>query len=325
MCESTTRQSRSIDAVLGGRYAWHFYNRILYLTVPLPLCQPAPPHRPAPSQPLPLLLSLPTHLHHDAKELDLSLDGLLFLAFRVMNRDHQEKLARVNAWLRSTFDGDRVPAFQATEANVERLYALCSACEQVFVASICVSAQFFCNQCRFPVIVAHRPMQRDAELGIVTESALQMQQEYSAKASAITSELGFAGIDIESLPANVADNVNCLVSFAASLGCEDCNEATLCCALEELEQRRVNVEDSLAAERNRQQAIRDCTNDVSIRLQAFGACAVPLTGLTRSWLVVRGREAAATGAAGTAADCSCGGTEADVATPSEPAARTCAG
>lgn len=110
-------------------------------------------------------------------------------------------------------------------------------------------------------------MQRDAELGIVTESALQMQQEYSTKASAISFELGFAGIDIESLPANVADNVNCLVSFAASLGCEDCNEATLCCALEELEQRRVNVEDSLAAERNRQQAIRDCTNDVSIRLQ----------------------------------------------------------
>jgi hypothetical protein len=228
---------------------------------------PTMPPPPPPPQCLHSAAFLSAVLLHDAKELDLSLDGLPFLAFRVMNRDYQEKLARVNAWLRSTFDGDRVPAFQATEANVERLYALCSACEQVFVASICVSAQFFCNQCRFPVIVAHRPMQRDAELGIVTESALQMQQEYSAKASAITSELGFAGIDIESLPANVADNVNCLVSFAASLGCEDCNEATLCCALEELEQRRVNVEDSLAAERNRQQAIRDCTNDVSIRLQ----------------------------------------------------------
>jgi hypothetical protein len=48
-----------------------------------------------------------------------------------MNRDYQEKLARINAWLRSTFDGDRVPAFQATEANVERLFALCSVCEQV--------------------------------------------------------------------------------------------------------------------------------------------------------------------------------------------------
>lgn len=110
-------------------------------------------------------------------------------------------------------------------------------------------------------------MQRDAELGIVAESALQMQQEYSAKAVAMNSELAFAGIDTESLPPNVAENVNCLVSFSASLGCEDCNEATLCCALEELEQRRVNVEDSLAAERNRQLAIREYTNDVSIKLQ----------------------------------------------------------
>ena len=110
-------------------------------------------------------------------------------------------------------------------------------------------------------------MQRDAELGIVAESALQMQQDYSAKAVAMNSELAFAGIDTESLPLNVAENVNCLVSLSASLGCEDCNEATLCCALEELEQRRVNVEDSLAAERNRQQAIRDYTSDVSIRLQ----------------------------------------------------------
>jgi hypothetical protein len=67
-----------------------------------------PPHQP--------LHVLPLHLH-------------LLRCF--MNRDHQEKLARVNAWLRSTFDGDRVPAFQATEANVERLYALCIACEQV--------------------------------------------------------------------------------------------------------------------------------------------------------------------------------------------------
>lgn len=43
-----------------------------------------------------------------------------------------------------------------------------------------------------------------------------------------------------------------------------------CCASSpgvELEQRRVNVEDSLAAERNRQQAIRDYTSDVSISLQ----------------------------------------------------------
>jgi hypothetical protein len=117
------------------------------------------------------------------------------------------------------------------------------------------------------LIVADLCIQRDAELGIVAESAVQMQQEYSAKAVAINSELSFAGIDVESLPPNVADNVDCLVSFAASLGCEDCSEATLCCALEELEQRRVNIEDSLAAERNRQHAIRDYTNDVSIRLQ----------------------------------------------------------
>jgi hypothetical protein len=110
-------------------------------------------------------------------------------------------------------------------------------------------------------------MQRDAELSIVAEAALQMQQEYSTKAFATSSELAFAGVDVEALPPNVADNVDCLVSFAASLGCDDCSEATLCCALEELEQRRVNVEDSLAAERNRQCAIRDYTNDVSIRLQ----------------------------------------------------------
>jgi hypothetical protein len=94
-----------------------------------------------------------------------------------------------------------------------------------------------------------------------------MQQEYSAKAVAINSELTFAGIDAEALPSNVAEHVNCLVSLSASLGCEDCNEATLCCALEELEQRRVNVEDSLDAERSRQHAIREYTNDVSIRLQ----------------------------------------------------------
>jgi hypothetical protein len=110
-------------------------------------------------------------------------------------------------------------------------------------------------------------VQRDAELSIVAEAAQQMQKDYSDKAIAISSELAFAGLNAESLPPNVAENVNCLVSFAASIGCEDCNEATLCCALEELEQRRVNVEDSLAAERNRQQAIRDYTSDVSIRLQ----------------------------------------------------------
>lgn len=155
-----------------------------------------------------------------------------------MNRDHHEKLARVNAWLRTTFDGDRIPPFQASEANIERLYALC-----------CLSEQ------------------RDAELSIVAEAAQQMQKDYSDKAIAISSELAFAGLNAESLPPNVAENVNCLVSFAASIGCEDCNEATLCCALEELEQRRVNVEDSLAAERNRQQAIRDYTSDVSVRLQ----------------------------------------------------------
>jgi hypothetical protein len=114
--------------------------------------------------------------------------------------------------------------------------------------------------------VAHL-RQRDAELGIVAESALQMQRDYLEKAAAINSELSFSGIDAESLPPNVAENVNCLVSLSASLGCEDCNEATLCCALEELEQRRVNVEDSLDAERSRQHAIREYTNDVSIRLQ----------------------------------------------------------
>jgi hypothetical protein len=48
-----------------------------------------------------------------------------------MNRDHHEKLARVNAWLRTTFDGDRIPPFQASEENVERLYALCCSSEQV--------------------------------------------------------------------------------------------------------------------------------------------------------------------------------------------------
>jgi hypothetical protein len=181
-----------------------------------------------------------------------------------MNRDHQEKLARVHAWLRSTFDGDRVPAFQATEANIERLYALCSTCEQVLSVSY-ASCTFFSSRNR--IFVAHRGLQRDAELGIVAESALLMQQEYSAKAAAINSELAFAGIDTESLPPHIADNVNCLVSLSASLGCEDCNEATLCCALEELEQRRVNVEDALDAERSRQQAIREYTNDVSIRLQ----------------------------------------------------------
>jgi hypothetical protein len=176
-----------------------------------------------------------------------------------MNRDHQEKLARVNAWLRSTFDGDLVPAFQATEANVERLFALCSVCEQV---SHLTSELFF-----FWNAASDHFMQRDAELGIVAECALQMQQEYSAKASTISSELAFAGIDVDSLPSNVADSVNCLASLAASLGCEDCSEATLCCSLEELEQRRARVEDALSAERNRQQTIRDCTNDVSIRLQ----------------------------------------------------------
>jgi hypothetical protein len=59
------------------------------------------------------------------------LDALPLQFLRFMNRDHQEKLARVNAWLRSTFDGDRVPTFQATDENIERLYALCCACEQV--------------------------------------------------------------------------------------------------------------------------------------------------------------------------------------------------
>jgi hypothetical protein len=205
------------------------------------------------------------------KVLPLSLDVSTLFLLRLMNRDYQEKLARVNAWLHSTFDGDRMPAFQANEANVERLYALCCSCEQVFsifVMSACLPHFSFDTNVIFPrTFVAHRCMQRDAELGVVAEAALLMQHEYSTKAVAIGSQLAFAGIDVESLPPNVAENVNCLVSFAASIGCEDCNEATLCCALEELEQRRVNVEDSLAAERNRQQAIRDYTSDVSIRLQ----------------------------------------------------------
>ena len=133
------------------------------------------------------------------------------------------------------------------------------------------------------MLVAHRRVQRDAELGIVAETARQMQQEFSAKAVAISSELSFAGIDADNLPPNVAGNVNCLVSFAASIGCEDCNEATLCCALEELEQRRVNVEDSLVAERNRQQAVRDCTSDVSIRLQEVRRVVEGLASDTENW------------------------------------------
>jgi hypothetical protein len=140
------------------------------------------------------------------------------------------------------------------------------------------------NQAIFAfILVAHRRVQRDAELGIVAETALQMQQEYLAKAVAISSELSFAGIDAESLPPNVAGNVNCLVSFAASIGCEDCNEATLCCALEELEQRRVNVEDSLAAEHSRQQVVRDCTSDVSIRLQEVRRVVEGLASDTEKW------------------------------------------
>jgi len=126
--------------------------------------------------------------------------------------DDTTKLGVVCAWLKEMLGPDDVPPFEVNSQTVDALYEL-----------------------------AHASRQREVDVQLLTEDALELTAHYHHEADKLEDVLSTIGLSVDKLPPPARTNLMCLSSLALTLDTEDTSLASFYLSLQDLEDELQDV------------------------------------------------------------------------------------